>query len=513
MVSFTFFLLFYSGFCFAEVNVGEKAPEINAEQWINSESLSLEKIEEKVVVLEFWAKWCGPCKTSIPHLNELYNKYGEAVFISLTDENKEQKNLDEFVEEMGMQYPVGTGSTTAQTYGVRSIPHAFIIDKNRTVIWRGHPLDPEFERTLEEAIGGTASVSNNTEKSLNPSMELTEIGKGEEISGVLEEGDMVIDEKYIDGYQFRGKAGDYIRISHMSPDFDSFLRLITSDGRELVNDDAGKALRLPSEYDSGLTYQFYGKDTLTIYVASYDSIEDGGKGNYTLSVENASGTPPQNYEQNYRLPLNASIRSALTIRDQQIEGKYADSYTFSITKPDTQVLVSFTSGFFDCILMVKSPTGKVYENDDVEDGNTNSELRVMCRETGIYTIIATSYAENAGGDYYLTLENRGDVEVLLDENGILNTDSQKMITGKYYNVHTFNGSSGENVVLDVSSTEFDTYIYLKDPNGTNIEENDDGGQDSNSRINVTLPEDGEYSIVVTSYDKEALGEYTVQVSR
>jgi thiol-disulfide isomerase/thioredoxin len=127
---------------------GEKPKEINAKGWINSEAVSLEKLKGKVVVVEFWATWCPPCRASIPHLVELRSKLDKSKveIIGLSDEP--QDKVEPFAKDMKMNYTVGWGSTSGTTYGVRGIPHAFIIGPDGLVKWDGHPMDDAFASTL-----------------------------------------------------------------------------------------------------------------------------------------------------------------------------------------------------------------------------------------------------------------------------------------------------------------------------------------------------------------------------
>lgn len=133
---------------------GDIAPEITVRDWFNSEPITLESLRGKIVVLEFWATWCPPCRTSIPHLNKLNEEYKDkgVVIIGITQESKGK--VKSFMERVPMEYIVGAnGGNTSQTYGVRGIPHAFIIDTKGIVRWDGHPmggLDDAIEKQLKE---------------------------------------------------------------------------------------------------------------------------------------------------------------------------------------------------------------------------------------------------------------------------------------------------------------------------------------------------------------------------
>jgi len=133
---------------------GKPAPEIQAAYWLNTEALSLQGLRGKIVVVEFWATWCPPCRASIPHLIEMNHKVAGkgVVFIGLTDEDR--KTVEPFAREMKMDYAVGGGSQTGGVYGVRGIPHAFIVDPSGTVAWEGHPM-AGLDGALEEQLKKT----------------------------------------------------------------------------------------------------------------------------------------------------------------------------------------------------------------------------------------------------------------------------------------------------------------------------------------------------------------------
>ena len=135
--------------------VGNDAPDVKAQEWINATGpVSLEQFKNKVVVVEFWATWCPPCRDAIPHLVKLYNKNKDKglVVIGLTNEKRKSAKIDKFMEDLKMNYIVGTGSTSGGDYSVRGIPAAFVVVDGK-IIWEGHPvsgLDAAVEKALKE---------------------------------------------------------------------------------------------------------------------------------------------------------------------------------------------------------------------------------------------------------------------------------------------------------------------------------------------------------------------------
>jgi CHAT domain-containing protein len=79
----------------------------------------------------------------------------------------------------------------------------------------------------------------------------------------------------------------------------------------------------------------------------------------------------------------------------------------------------------------------------------------------------------------------------------------------YYNVHTFEGKAGEQITIDLTSSEFDSYLILLDPESKKIAEDDDGGSRNNARIIVTLPTSGTYTIIANARRGGETGNYTL----
>jgi peroxiredoxin len=114
----------------------------------------------KVVLLDFWATWCGPCKSSIPWFNQLYEKYGPEGFVVLGVSMDEDgwTAVRPFMDKLQIAYPVVIGTKrVAYLYGeVEALPLAFLIDRNQRVaaIHSGAPGKKDFEKLIRGLLGG-----------------------------------------------------------------------------------------------------------------------------------------------------------------------------------------------------------------------------------------------------------------------------------------------------------------------------------------------------------------------
>jgi RNA polymerase sigma factor (sigma-70 family) len=133
--------------------IGDQAPEISAREWINLKSpVTLKQLRDKVVLVEFWASWCGPCLEAIPHLNELNEKYAGKNFQMLSLVQEGHKTLDRVLKDSPVKYPIGLESDSLDDYGITGIPQAFIIGRDGKVIWQGHVDSPDMEDIISAEL-------------------------------------------------------------------------------------------------------------------------------------------------------------------------------------------------------------------------------------------------------------------------------------------------------------------------------------------------------------------------
>ncbi|MEC9080193.1 MAG: TlpA disulfide reductase family protein [Verrucomicrobiota bacterium] len=122
--------------------------------WVKGDPVD---ISSGVHVVEFWATWCPPCRTSIPHLTKLQEKYLDQGVNIIGVSKEKLGTVEPFVEKMGdkMAYTVAIDSGTLsrdymEKYNIGGIPHAFFL-KDSEVVWNGHPMD-KLEAAIENAL-------------------------------------------------------------------------------------------------------------------------------------------------------------------------------------------------------------------------------------------------------------------------------------------------------------------------------------------------------------------------
>lgn len=131
----------------------EQAPEFTL-YTLDGTEIKLSDYLGKIVILDFWATWCAPCRKSIPDLISIQDEYeDELVVIGISlDQPATQNNLQLFINNFGINYPVVLGTyEVSEAYGnIQAIPTSFIIDKEGNIINKHIGLVPKS--TLIEEI-------------------------------------------------------------------------------------------------------------------------------------------------------------------------------------------------------------------------------------------------------------------------------------------------------------------------------------------------------------------------
>lgn len=136
----------------SQVTVGAMAPEISLPDTKDS-LINLSSFKGKVVLIDFWASWCGPCRRSNPGIVNLYNKYkakGFEVFgVSIDSKKRDWVHAiaNDKINYAQVNDHNGWNSVIVEKYGINQIPTSFLLDKTGKII----AIDPD-EKQLENKI-------------------------------------------------------------------------------------------------------------------------------------------------------------------------------------------------------------------------------------------------------------------------------------------------------------------------------------------------------------------------
>ena len=130
------------------------APDFTLESR-SGENLRLEDHRGEVVMLNFWASWCGPCRQEMPLMDELYGQYKDLGFTILAvnvDENREEAHR--FLDKVPVTYPIlyDPESSVSELYEVQAMPTTVMIDRNGNARYLHYGYQPGYEDEYEQQI-------------------------------------------------------------------------------------------------------------------------------------------------------------------------------------------------------------------------------------------------------------------------------------------------------------------------------------------------------------------------
>jgi thiol-disulfide isomerase/thioredoxin len=125
---------------------------------LDGKSIGLADFKGKVILVNFWATWCGPCRAEIPDLVELQNKYKDQLqIIGLVVDDDDQDAINSFVKKFGINYPVAVATTELriQYGGIPALPTSFVLDPQGRVVQKHEGLrDPVlYEVEIRSLLG------------------------------------------------------------------------------------------------------------------------------------------------------------------------------------------------------------------------------------------------------------------------------------------------------------------------------------------------------------------------
>lgn len=133
-----------------------QAPDFSLKT-LQGQEITLSGLRGKVILLDFWATWCGPCKESIPHLAQLYRNQRERGFelIGMSKDRLEDiEMVRRFVTSMEIPYPIViTPDEVARKYRVTGLPTAILIDRRGTIRERIVGFNRAIGQQIESKVG------------------------------------------------------------------------------------------------------------------------------------------------------------------------------------------------------------------------------------------------------------------------------------------------------------------------------------------------------------------------
>jgi peroxiredoxin len=133
---------------------GDTAPAIKLVT-TSGQPISLANYRGYVLVMDFFATWCIPCKESIPHLNSLNRKYGKQglQILGVSVDEGSDREVKSFIADRRISYPVAVAGEDLQTeYGLRSIPTIYLINKKGVVAEKFQGYSDQTGKAMEDAI-------------------------------------------------------------------------------------------------------------------------------------------------------------------------------------------------------------------------------------------------------------------------------------------------------------------------------------------------------------------------
>ncbi len=294
------------------------------------------------------------------------------------------------------------------------------------------------------------------------------------------------DGAFRDTYSVRVRAGTMVEVVVRSDDIDTYIEAVLPGGEQVTNDDY-------EGYHAGFLRTLGTTGTMQFTVSP---LFGGEEGEYRVTVMEL-GDP-------------RVVRAGETVAGALVSGEspgVTGLYEYR-GQAGQRVVIDLKSDDFDAYLRVIDGAGREYTNDDGGE-EFNSRLSYQFEVDGAIQIIAGSIGEGSDGSFSLSVSESSQ-NVVAEYRGSLETNDSRGFDGTIYDSYEYVGRAGGQISILLESDDFDTVLYVGNPDGSNLARDDDGGGGTNSAVDVSLPENGTYTIFVASFFEET-GAYRLTI--
>jgi peroxiredoxin len=140
----------------SSVDVGKKAPEINGED-MNGVPFALSQFQGKVVLIDFWASWCGPCMAEMPNTKELFRQYDTRPFAIIgISRDRTREDLKNFLDRQKPPWRnvFDAGGAISKEWNIAGFPTAVLVDHRGIIVgrWEGGGQSNDIHDAVDKAV-------------------------------------------------------------------------------------------------------------------------------------------------------------------------------------------------------------------------------------------------------------------------------------------------------------------------------------------------------------------------
>jgi len=124
--------------------------------------VAIERYKGRVVVLDFWAGWCGECKRTIPQVQRLAAAFAsQGLLVVGVNAGEKQAEATRYAKELGIEYPIALDPELelSDRLGGGRLPLLIVVDRDGTIVHRAKHVDEETLRVVRKLLGSTASAA------------------------------------------------------------------------------------------------------------------------------------------------------------------------------------------------------------------------------------------------------------------------------------------------------------------------------------------------------------------